>query len=317
MILDYGYRLHPGYGTTVLTNLVYRKNKIFLCNAYIMHIITYYNYFYMPELPEVETIKNGLAPYVKGLKIGNVVSRCYKLRWPIPENLHDLIVNKTILDVTRRGKYLLFHFDVGALIVHLGMSGRLCLLTNYTPPQRHDHVDIIFNDNCMLRYTDPRRFGAILVTAENPHDYPLLKNLGVEPLTNQLTAEYLMKCASKRKVAVKQFIMDGKIVVGVGNIYAAEALFLAGIHPLTPAGLLNINQWENLIDVIKQVLAKAIAAGGTTLKDFVDGFGKPGYFVQKLNVYGRAGQSCFICNNILQSCVLGQRSTVFCECCQV
>ena len=271
----------------------------------------------MPELPEVETIKNGLAPYVKGLKIFNVISRCHKLRWPIPDNLHELLVNKIITDVTRRGKYLLFHFDGGTLIIHLGMSGRLCLVTNNNPPKRHDHVDIIFNDRCMLRYTDPRRFGAILVTSNNPLNHPLLTTLGVEPLTNNLTAEYLMQCAKTRKVAVKQFIMDGKIVVGVGNIYAAESLFLAKIHPLTPANVLTLSQWQNLINIIKQVLTQAIAEGGTTLKDFVNGFGKPGYFVQKLNVYGRAGQACVVCENVLHSCVLGQRSTVFCESCQV
>ena len=271
----------------------------------------------MPELPEVETIKNGLAPYVQNLKIFAVITRCNKLRWPIPDNLQQVMTNQKIHLISRRGKYLVFHLDDGILLIHLGMSGRLCLIDKDVPVQKHDHMDIILENQQILRYTDPRRFGAILYSTESPENHPLLKNLGVEPLTDALTVDYLTNLAAKRKTAVKAFIMDGKIVVGVGNIYATEALFLSGINPLKPANTLTREQWQTLIEIIQQVLKQAIAAGGTTLKDFVNGFGSPGYFVQKLSAYGRAGLACFKCDNILQSCVIGQRSTVFCSNCQV
>lgn len=270
----------------------------------------------MPELPEVETVLRGLVPHIQGATIENVIIRRPQLRWPIPE-LNLFIKQKTILNMSRRGKYVLIGFDSGTLIVHLGMSGRLCLLTQFTAAQRHDHVDIVFTNQQVLRYTDPRRFGAILWTPDCPSLHPLLSHLGVEPLTNDFTVDYLLQRANNRRVAIKPFIMDSKVVVGVGNIYAAESLFLAGIHPAMPAGALTLVQAIRLVDAIKQVLMLAINQGGTTLKDFVNSEGRPGYFAQTLRVYGRAGLPCFICNELLHASSLGQRSSVFCVNCQL
>ena len=269
----------------------------------------------MPELPEVETILRGLSPHIEGAIVEEAIIRTPQLRWPIPE-LNPFIAQQTIINISRRGKYLLFHLKTGTIIFHLGMSGRLCLLTQFKPAQRHDHVDILLTNKQVLRYTDPRRFGAILWTPDNPFEHPVLKNLVVEPLTDELTADYLVQRAAHRTKAIKPFIMDSKIVVGIGNIYAAESLFLAGIHPLMPAGMLTALQAQRLIDVIQQVLARAITQGGTTLKDFVNSEGHPGYFSQQLLVYGRAGLPCVSCNEPLHSIVLGQRSTVFCIFCQ-
>lgn len=269
----------------------------------------------MPELPEIETILRGLTPHIQGATIEKAIIRTHQLRWPIPD-LNPFISMQTIIDVSRRGKYLLVRLKTGTILFHLGMSGRLCLLTDFRPPQRHDHVDIVFNDKQILRYTDPRRFGAILWTPDCPLQHPLLKNLGVEPLTDELTDDYLLQRTAHRSKAIKPFIMDNKIVVGIGNIYAAESLFLAGIHPAMPAGLLTKIQARRLIDVIKKVLSRAITKGGTTLKDFVNSEGHPGYFAQQLLVYGRAGLPCVTCGETLQSTVLGQRSTVFCAHCQ-
>jgi len=269
----------------------------------------------MPELPEVETILRGLTPHIQGATIDKAIVRTRQLRWPIPE-LNAHIEQQTILNVSRRGKYLLVRLKTGTILFHLGMSGRLCLLNEFKPPQRHDHVDIIFTNKQILRYTDPRRFGAILWTPDCPMQHPLLKNLGVEPLMEDFTCSYLLQRAAHRRKAIKPFIMDHKIVVGIGNIYAAESLFLAGIHPAMPVGLLTESQARRLIDVIKQVLARAITQGGTTLKDFVNSEGRPGYFAQQLLVYGRGGLPCVTCGDTLQACVLGQRSTVFCARCQ-
>lgn len=269
----------------------------------------------MPELPEVETILSGLAPHIQGATIEKAIIRTHQLRWPIPD-INPFVSLQTIIDMSRRGKYLSVRLKTGTMLFHLGMSGRLCLLTEHKPPQRHDHVDIVFTDKQVLRYTDPRRFGAILWTRDDPLQHPLLKNLGPEPLSDELTDDYLLQRAANRSKAIKPFIMDSKIVVGIGNIYAAESLFLAGIHPAMPAGLLTKIQARRLIDVIKQVLALAITKGGTTLKDFVNSEGRPGYFAQQLLVYGRAGLPCVTCGETLQSIVLGQRSTVFCAHCQ-
>lgn len=269
----------------------------------------------MPELPEVETTLRGLVAPILNKRIEHVVVRCSQLRWPIPNNLSILLENQTVRHLSRRAKYLLVHFDTGKLIIHLGMSGRLCFLTASQSPQRHDHVDIIF-ENGILRYTDPRRFGSILWTADEPSLHPLLKNLGVEPLSNLFTAEYLLQYKNNRRVAIKSFIMDASVVVGVGNIYAAEALFMAKIHPELPVNLMTFRQAECLVDAIKQILTKAIVRGGTTLKDFVNSEGRPGYFSQELNVYGRAGLPCVICSEPLHTKRLGQRSTVYCPRCQ-
>jgi len=269
----------------------------------------------MPELPEVETVLRGLTPHIQGATIEAVLIRAPQLRWPIPD-LNEFVIQQTILHVSRRGKYLLMRLQTGTILFHLGMSGRLCLLTEPTAPKRHDHVDIIFTNKQILRYTDPRRFGAILWTTDCPLQHPLLKHLGVEPLTVDFTADYLLQRVNNRRVPIKPFIMNSKVVVGIGNIYAAESLFLAGIHPAMPVSLLTKIQASRLVDVIQDVLTQAIKKGGTTLKDFVNSEGRPGYFSQQLYVYGRAGLACIVCGNMLQSSVLGQRSTVFCVYCQ-
>lgn len=270
----------------------------------------------MPELPEVETVVQGLALNIIGATIASVVVRCKKLRWPIPDNLDKILGQQTVRQVSRRGKYLLILTDVGTLIIHLGMSGKLCILTENLPVKKHDHMDIIFTNNLVLRYTDPRRFGAILMTTESAHEHPLIKSLGVEPLTHEFNAEYILQRASKRSIAIKPFLMDSKIVVGIGNIYATEALFIAGIHPKMSTGLLSHAQATKLVDAIKQTLQLAIEKGGTTLKDYVNSEGRPGYFSQQLKAYGRGGQPCVICDKTLQSCMLGQRNTVYCMYCQ-
>lgn len=270
----------------------------------------------MPELPEVETIMNGLKPHIEQAVIQEVVIRQHQLRWPIPSTLNHDLSQKQIGFLSRRGKYLLIPVDTGTLVVHLGMSGSLRIVPNKTPFNRHDHVDIIFSNNTLLRYTDPRRFGAVLWTNDEVYQHPLLKSLGVEPLTHHFTADYLQQNALGRRIAIKSFIMDSKIVVGIGNIYAAEALFMATIHPTTPAGLLTQTQYQKLVTAIKQVLTLAIQQGGTTIKDFVNSQGKPGYFTQQLSVYGRAGLPCRQCQTILSGFQLGQRNTVFCPKCQ-
>ena len=270
----------------------------------------------MPELPEVETIMNGLKPHIEGAIIQDVIVRQYQLRWPIPLTLKSDLNQKQIGCLARRGKYLLIPADTGTLLVHLGMSGSLRIVSNKTLLNRHDHVDIIFSNETILRYSDPRRFGALLWTNNDAYNHPLLKSLGVEPLDAQFTPEYLMQRAIDRRIPIKSFIMDSKIVTGIGNIYAAEALFMAAIHPATPAGLLTPIQHQQLVASIKQVLQSAIKQGGTTIKDFVNSQGKPGYFTQQLLVYGRAGLPCRRCKTTLSGFQLGQRSTVFCANCQ-
>lgn len=270
----------------------------------------------MPELPEVETIMQGLIPHIKGLTIQQVIIRQPQLRWPVPLDLNDQLQQQKIIHLSRRGKYLLIQMATGTLIIHLGMSGSLRVLPQDSPPTRHDHLDIILSDNKLLRYNDPRRFGAILMTEDNPETHTLLKSLGPEPLDPLFNGAWLKKAALKRQVAIKPFIMNSKIVTGIGNIYAAEALFLAKIHPLTEAGKLTQQQCEQLVKSIKEVLQSAISQGGTTLKDFVNSDGKPGYFSQKLHVYGRTNLPCTTCGSPLQSLLLGQRSTVFCGQCQ-
>lgn len=270
----------------------------------------------MPELPEVETIMNGLKPQIEQAVIQEVVVRQHQLRWPIPLTLNHDLSKKKVGFLSRRGKYLLIPVDTGTLIIHLGMSGSLRIVPDKTPFNRHDHVDIIFSNNTLLRYTDPRRFGAVLWTKDNAYQHQLLKSLGVEPLTHHFTADYLQKRAWGRRVAIKSFIMDSKIVVGIGNIYAAEALFMATIHPTTPAGLLTQTQYQKLVTAIKQVLTLAIQQGGTTIKDFVNSQGKPGYFAQQLLVYARAGLPCRQCQTTLLSFQLSLRNTVFCPKCQ-
>jgi formamidopyrimidine-DNA glycosylase len=270
----------------------------------------------MPELPEVETTLKGIEPFIKHQKIRSVTVRHPTLRWPIPTNLEQSIKNQTVSHLSRRGKYLLLHMAKGTLILHLGMSGSLRILAEAQPPKKHDHIDIKFSNGHILRLTDPRRFGAVLWTEDPLDEHVLLKNLGPEPLTSNFTGKYLKKLAEGRKIAVKSFIMDNKIVVGVGNIYATEALFAAKIHPETPAKIISEQAYGILVREIKKVLKAAIKQGGTTLKDFSDSQGKPGYFYLQLKAYGRAKQPCFICKSPLNEIRLGQRSSVYCSKCQ-
>lgn len=268
----------------------------------------------MPELPEVETTLRGIEPHIREQKVIEVEARHTHLRWPIPDLTK--LIGQPLLHLTRRNKYLLFTFPNGTLILHLGMSGRLRVLAEPCTPQKHDHVDIHFSNHYYLRFTDPRRFGAILWTSEDPHMHPLLKDIGPEPLTAAFNTAYLIKKAKGRTVPVKSFIMDGKVVAGVGNIYATEALFLAGIHPERAAGKVKAEEFEILVPLIKKILKAAIKKGGTTLKDFTQSDGSPGYFSIQLSVYGKAGQPCPHCGTALKSMRVGQRGTVFCSLCQ-
>lgn len=270
----------------------------------------------MPELPEVETTLRGIQPHVKSYKILKIIVRQHQLRWPIPNNISTLLQNQTLISLERRGKYLLLNTTNGTLIFHLGMSGSLRILSHHTPSQKHDHLDIEFNNHKILRLTDPRRFGACLWTNEDPLNHPLIRTLGPEPLSKQFSGKYLWAKAQKRKLGIKSFIMNSRIVVGVGNIYATEALFAAGIHPNQPSSTISEKQYARLVTEIKKILQKAIKKGGTTLKDFVDSEGKPGYFSMHLKVYGRDGLPCVKCKTILEKIRLGQRGTVFCHQCQ-
>ena len=270
----------------------------------------------MPELPEVETTCRGIAPHITGKKINNVIIRERRLRWPVPKGLAAKLENKKVRSVTRRGKYILIHVNDGYLILHLGMSGRLHVIDSRTPVIKHDHVDIVFANGKCLRFHDPRRFGSIHWTGSEPTQHKLLNKLGVEPLDNGLTAGYLYEKSRKRKAAIKQIIMDSHIVVGVGNIYASESLFLAGINPKRAAGKISHARYEKLVAAIKQVLSAAIKQGGTTLRDFTQADGKPGYFKQKLNVYGREGEACVVCGNPIKQFTQGQRATYYCSQCK-
>lgn len=269
----------------------------------------------MPELPEVETTRRGVLPYSEGLRIGRVIVREHRMRWPVPPDLPELLAGQRVVAVERRAKYLLFRTGAGTLLVHLGMSGSLRVMSPKDAPLRHDHVDILFEGGHCLRYNDPRRFGCLLwIPAGEAH--PLLTGLGPEPLSEGFDGAYLYRRARGRRGPVKSFIMDGRIVVGVGNIYANEALFLAGIRPQRAAGRISRDRYELLAQRIKQVLTSAISQGGTTLRDFVGGDGKPGYFAQQLFVYGRGGAPCKTCGRPLQEVRLAQRTTVYCMVCQ-
>ncbi len=270
----------------------------------------------MPELPEVETTCAGIRPHIEKRFIKSLEIREHRLRWPIEKNLADKLLNKQVLSVTRRGKYALIHFSTGTLAIHLGMSGSLRVLEKSTPPQKHDHVDIQFKNGLVLRFRDPRRFGAILWLGEKPEEHPLLEHLGPEPLSEDFNAETFYQCLKKRKQSIKQFIMNASVVVGVGNIYANEALFAAGIRPRRAAGSLSRKQAERLVQEIKTVLSRAIEQGGSTLKDFEKPDGKPGYFVQSLKVYGRGDEPCFQCGQALKVLQINKRATFYCSKCQ-
>jgi formamidopyrimidine-DNA glycosylase len=279
----------------------------------------------MPELPEVETIRRSIKSFIVNKKITSVVVRQPKLRWQVTKDLSEKITNQNVFNVQRRGKYLLVNLYSdqvsntilsGTLIIHLGMSGKLLALPKSHPISQHEHVTISFSDGFSLCYIDPRRFGALLWTNRDPYKHQLLKNLGPEPLSKNFNSEYLYKKILHRKTTIKQFIMNNIIVVGVGNIYANEALFFSGIRPDRLATNISREECLLLVFKIKQVLKNAIKKGGTTIKDFVSSNGQSGYFQNELKVYGRKNQKCFVCGEIIQEIRLGQRSTFFCAQCQ-
>ena len=271
----------------------------------------------MPELPEVETTRRGIAPHVTGQCVRAVIVRDGRLRWPVDPVITQELPGGRIEQVGRRGKYLLLGTNAGTVILHLGMSGSLRTLAADVPPDKHDHLDIVLDNGRCLRLRDPRRFGAVFWTRDAVDCHPRLRDLGPEPLdTEQFHGAYLHAAAQGRRQAVKTFLIDSRVVVGVGNIYANEALFAAGIRPTTAAGRLSRPRFDRLVDAIRAVLGKAIDAGGTTLRDFLDSEGKPGYFRQQLLVYGRGGEPCRQCGAALKEIRLGQRATTYCPRCQ-
>lgn len=271
----------------------------------------------MPELPEVETVRNGLKDILTGQTLQSVHIYQEKLRYFVPQQLKHLLPGSKVLGFDRRAKYLLLRVADGTVLIHLGMSGSLRWLKNFEPAKKHDHVDFTFEDGGCLRFHDPRRFGLVLWhPGNNPLTHRLLNSLGPEPLQAEFNAQYLFEVSRNKRRAIKTFLMDNHIVVGVGNIYANEALFQAKIHPSQHAGMLNSDDCDHLVSIIKEVLAKAIKAGGTTLQDFVNGHGSPGYFQQQLFVYGREGQACFKCKTPILNEKIGQRSSFYCPTCQ-
>ena len=270
----------------------------------------------MPELPEVETTRRGIEPYLKNRIVKSVTIRNPRLRWPIPKTLAKNLLGQQIYSVKRRAKYLLIKTTAGTLILHLGMSGSLRISAIGTAYRKHDHFALTLSNKKELRLHDPRRFGAVLWTDGDVNQHPLFVSLGPEPLEEPFNSDYLYHSNKNRTVSIKQHIMNSKIVVGVGNIYASEALFLAGIHPKRAAKRISKARIERLVDSIKSVLADSIEQGGTTLRDFVRENGEPGYFAQHLNVYGKTGEPCPHCDKIIKQIVLGQRSTYYCPNCQ-
>ena len=269
----------------------------------------------MPELPEVETTRRGLLPHVAGRRVLAVTVRRADLRWPVPAAIKRDLPGQRIGDIERRAKYLLLHTDAGSALIHLGMSGALRVLAPEVPVGSHDHYDLLLDSGRVLRYTDPRRFGCLLWQAPGTL-HPLLAELGPEPLSADFDGDYLWRRAHGRSAPIKTFLMDQRIVVGVGNIYAAEALFAAGIHPLRAAGRVSRARCAALADAVKRILEHAIARGGTTLRDFISPDGLPGYFEQELTVYGRAGLPCKRCGHTVNMITLGQRSSFYCPHCQ-
>ncbi|MEQ8484765.1 MAG: bifunctional DNA-formamidopyrimidine glycosylase/DNA-(apurinic or apyrimidinic site) lyase [Pseudomonadales bacterium] len=268
----------------------------------------------MPELPEVETTRRGIAPHLVGRRLTGWQVRNAALRWPVV--LPELLRGQPVIDVGRRAKYLLIGLPAGALIVHLGMSGSLRVLPAGTPPLKHDHVDLEFDSGSLLRFNDPRRFGSIHYQPAAAPAHRLLAHLGIEPLSDAFTGVWLKQAARRRRLPVKSLLMDARVVVGVGNIYANEALFLAGIRPTQAAHRVTLAAYERLAEAVRQVLGAAIEMGGTTLRDFVNQDGQPGYFRQSLYVYGRDGLPCKRCGTTLKGLRIGQRATVFCPNCQ-
>lgn len=271
----------------------------------------------MPELPEVETVRRGITPFVEGRRIRRVIVRESRMRWPVPALLNEQVQGRTIAGTSRRGKYLLLHLDNGdRLLIHLGMSGRLFVLDHGHPLVKHDHVDIELDDGKLLRFHDPRRFGAVLLWLHDEPPHPLLIGMGPEPFSDEFDGAYLHRLSRGRSAAVKTFVMDGRIVVGAGNIYSAESLFRAGIRPTRAAGDVSRPRYDVLAQKIRDVLNEAIAQGGTTLKDFAGADGASGYFQQDLFVYGRDTLPCRTCATPIKRRVIGQRSSFFCPSCQ-
>jgi len=269
----------------------------------------------MPELPEVETSRRGIEPHLVNTRVTRIIIRNRRLRWPVSKTLDRELPGNTITSVTRRAKYLLINTSSGTAILHLGMSGSVFVVDHGTPAGVHDHVDIDFDSGKTLRFRDPRRFGS-LHWSTTPLKHKLLVSLGPEPLDDEFNAIYLWQRSRGRRVSIKQFIMNAAIVVGVGNIYASEALFMAGIHPRRAAGRVALPRYELLVAAIRNVLSSAIRAGGTTLRDFYGGDGEAGYFRQQLEAYGREGEACRRCNTPISAIVQGQRSTFYCKNCQ-
>ncbi len=270
----------------------------------------------MPELPEVETTLRGLSPHLQGQRIKQAIIRNANLRWPIPDNLSAMLRKQTIQALNRRAKYLLLECDDGTLILHLGMSGSLRVLPANTPAEKHDHFDLLLENGTLMRLRDPRRFGAVLWHTGDISQHKLFASLGPEPLLEDFDGAYLYRVTRKRSAAIKLVIMDSQVVVGVGNIYASESLFHAGIRPQLPAGKLSLPRCNRLVQTIRETLSASIAQGGSTLRDFTDSNGKPGYFQQTYRVYGRTGEPCRMCETSIKQIVQGQRSTFYCPVCQ-
>ena len=270
----------------------------------------------MPELPEVETTLRGIIPYVRGTVVTDVIIRQPSLRWPIPGDLATRIKGERVERIFRRAKYLLFAFPSGHMLTHLGMSGSMRLSAADEPCKPHDHVEFELDREWRLRFHDPRRFGCVLWVDGDPFKHVLLARLGPEPLSDDFSGEYLYENARRRTLAVKNFLMDSRVVVGIGNIYASEALYKSGIHPTRRANRISRKRYDLLASSIKQTLQSAISFGGTTLRDFVSGVGEPGYFTAELQVYEHEGHPCLRCGRPISRMVIGQRSTYYCENCQ-
>ncbi len=272
----------------------------------------------MPELPEVEVTLQGVRPYLEGKAVSSVVMRHAGLRWPFPKDLPEILTGQIIRATGRRGKYLLIAFDHGTLIVHLGMSGHLRILPLSVAPQKHDHFDMVVGKKVM-RMTDPRRFGAVLwhdASDGAVEEHILLRGLGMEPLEAGFSAHELYRQTRTRSAAIKQVLLAGDIVVGVGNIYASESLFKAGIHPRTAANRIGLARYDRLVLAIREILAAAIRQGGSSLRDFIAVNGQSGYFQQNYFVYNRADLACRLCGTMIRQIKQGQRSTFFCVSCQ-
>ena len=271
----------------------------------------------MPELPEVETVRRGLAPHLLGQRIDTIVVREPRLRWPIPESLSRRASGHSVVSLMRRGKYLIAALDSGdRLILHLGMSGRLLVVDLDTPVEKHDHVDFELASGTLIRFRDPRRFGALLLWPSGEETHPLLEGMGPEPFDAEFNGAYLFRRSRGRRVSIKSFIMNGRIVVGAGNIYATESLFRAGIRPRRAASRLSRAECDRLVSMVRKILEEAIDLGGTTLRDFAGAHGEAGYFQQELLVYGREGEGCAVCGTLIKRVLVNQRSSFYCPHCQ-